>query len=102
MRRLRSLGAVVAASALLLGCASVYNEPVNVPVGPGGPTDTLSLNVADPAAMDDLLIGLSFSGGGTRAAAYSFGVLQEMDNVTMPRSAAKMIARLDFISGVSG
>lgn len=102
MLRLRSVGAVVATSALLLGCASVYNEPVNVPVGTQGPTDNLSLNFADPAALDDLLIGLSFSGGGTRAAAYSFGVLQEMENIPMPRSSDKMVDRIDYISGVSG
>ena len=28
---------------------------------------------------DDLLIGLAFSGGGTRAAAFSYGVLSQLD-----------------------
>jgi NTE family protein len=102
MSRLRSLGAVFATCAFTMGCASVYNTPVNVPLGAQGVTDNLTLNFADPASSDDLLIGLSFSGGGTRAAAFSFGVLQEMETVPMPRSADKMVDRIDYISGVSG
>ncbi|SFL64480.1 Patatin-like phospholipase [Bradyrhizobium sp. NFR13] len=102
MRALRSIGVVVTTCALLLGCASVYNTPVNVPVGAHGVTDNLALNFTDPAALDDLLIGLSFSGGGTRAAAFSFGVLQEMEHIPMPRSSDKMVDRIDYISGVSG
>jgi NTE family protein len=102
MSKLRSLGAVVATCAFTLGCASVYNNPVNVPLGAQGATDNLALNFADPASADDLLIGLSFSGGGTRAAAFSFGVLQEMDNIPMPHATDKMVDRIDYISGVSG
>jgi NTE family protein len=102
MSKLGSLGAVVASCAVMLGCTSVYNTPVNVPLGGQGVTDNLTLNFADPASMDDLLIGLSFSGGGTRAAAFSFGVLQEMDDIRMPHSADKMVDRIDYISGVSG
>lgn len=99
--RVRSFGVVVAASLLLLGCASVYNIPVNVPLGAGGP-EKLDINFEDPAALDDMLIGLSFSGGGTRAAAFSFGVLEEMDTVRVRGASDTMFDRLDFISGVSG
>jgi predicted acylesterase/phospholipase RssA len=102
MSRLGSVGAVVASCALLLGCASVYNIPVNVPLGTAGVVDNLTIGFEDPAALDDLLIGLSFSGGGTRAAAFSFGVLQEMDTIAMPRASDKMLDRIDYISGVSG
>lgn len=102
MSRLRAWGMVVASCAMLLGCTSVYNVPVNVPVGIDGHTDNLALNFADPAALDDMLVGLSFSGGGTRAAAFSFGVLQELADVPVPRAADKMVDRIDFISGVSG
>ena len=60
---------------------------------------------SNPAATashyeDDLLIALSFSGGGTRAAAFSHGVLIEMDGARMrgggvaPRSRRFRVGRL--------
>jgi NTE family protein len=102
MLRLRSIGLVVATCVPLLGCASIHNLPVNVPLGGAGIADSLTMGFEDPAGLDDLLIGLSFSGGGTRAAAFSFGVLQEMDRIRMPRATDSMFDRIDFISGVSG
>jgi NTE family protein len=102
MSRLWSLGAVVTTAALLLGCASVHNIPLNVPLGSQGVVDNLTVGFQDPAALDDLLIGLSFSGGGTRAAAFSFGVLEEMGQVRMRGASDTMLERIDFLSGVSG
>lgn len=92
---------VTAASACaLLGCATVYNLPVNVPTV--DIRDRTSINFEDVAAADSVLVGLAFSGGGTRAAAFSFGVLSELERVPVRGAAAPMIDRLDFISGVSG
>jgi NTE family protein len=102
MSVLRSIGVVVATSAVLLGCASVHNIPINVPLGPSGVVDKLTVGFEDPAALDDLLIGLSFSGGGTRAAAFSFGVLEEMAQIRMRGASDTMLERIDFLSGVSG
>jgi predicted acylesterase/phospholipase RssA len=87
---------------MLAGCASVYNTPVNVPVTGGSVVDNLALGFQDPKALDDVLIGLSFSGGGTRAAAFSFGVLQELDRTPLRGASSSMLDRVDFISGVSG
>jgi predicted acylesterase/phospholipase RssA len=101
MGRFRFIGWVGLACAVLSGCASVYNLPVNVPAN-GSVVDQLHLGFKDVADEDDLLIGLSFSGGGTRAAAFSFGVLSELDKIPVPRSQDKLLDRLDFISGVSG
>jgi NTE family protein len=53
---------------------------------------------------DDMVIGLAFSGGGTRAAAFSFGVLKglsEVNSTDRGRTVA-LIDRIDFVSGVSG
>ena len=99
---LRSLIVGATCSALLVGCASVYNVPVNIPVTNGSVVDSLKLGFQDPKSLDDVLIGLSFSGGGTRAAAFSFGVLQELDRTPVRGPAASMLDRVDFISGVSG
>lgn len=100
--RLRSLGLAAVASLALVGCVSVYNVPVNVPMTDGTVRDSLKVALESPAALDDLVIGLSFSGGGTRAAAFSFGVLQEMERTPLRGAAASMIDRIDFVSGVSG
>lgn len=85
----------------LAGCASVHNDPINAPAH-GSVVDQLHLGFKEVADEDDLLIGLAFSGGGTRAAAFSFGVLSEFDRIPVPRGQDKLLDRLDFISSVSG
>jgi NTE family protein len=99
----RGRGTAVAALAFFLaGCAGVHNLPVNVPISgtapavpPGGAAETYN---------DDLLIGLSFSGGGTRAAAFSYGALAAFDETMLPlrEGGGRLIERIDFVSGVSG
>ncbi len=93
---------LAAACALLAGCASVNNIPVNVPLTANSGAEPRRLGFEDPSVVDDVLVGLSFSGGGTRAAAFSFGVLQEMDRVPVRGASASMLDRIDFVSGVSG
>jgi NTE family protein len=53
---------------------------------------------------DDLLIGLAFSGGGTRAAAFSYGVLSEFErsDAGPARRNGSLLDRIDYVSGVSG
>ncbi len=92
---------VAVVSTWLAGCASLHNTPVNEPAN-GSVVDQLHLGFKDVADEDDLLIGLAFSGGGTRAAAFSFGVLSEFDAYPAPGGRDKLLDRLDFISGVSG
>uniref|UniRef100_Q07L95 Patatin n=1 Tax=Rhodopseudomonas palustris (strain BisA53) TaxID=316055 RepID=Q07L95_RHOP5 len=101
MKRKHSLLAALAACLVLVGCASVHNMPVNVPLQ-GNVADKLRIGIENAAHTDEYLIGLSFSGGGTRAAAFSFGVLSEMDRVPLRGAAASMLDRIDFVSGVSG
>jgi NTE family protein len=92
----------MAALLVLAGCASIRNDPVNQPVSDVVAAATVGRN--DPTHADDLLIGLSFSGGGTRAAAFSFGVLSEFAriHVRSGQSTVSLIDHLDFVSGVSG
>ncbi len=96
---------LVAASAALVlaGCATVvYNEPVNVPLSGHGLAERIGINFQDADVAESAVVGLAFSGGGTRAAAFSFGVLDEMERTPVRGASAPMIERLEFISGVSG
>ncbi len=51
---------------------------------------------------DDTVVALSFSGGGTRAAAFSYGVLTALDEIACPTGRPSLLDRVDFITGVSG
>ena len=74
---MRSAFPIFGLCAILLGCASIQNAPVNQP---GSSADLAGQLHEERAPADDDLVGLSFSGGGTRAAAFSFGVLEEMEH----------------------
>jgi predicted acylesterase/phospholipase RssA len=45
---------------------------------------------------------LTFSGGGTRAAAFSYGVLEEMKAISLPGTKRTLLDETDVISTVSG
>jgi NTE family protein len=98
--------ALAAAGLLLLAaCAHVTNLPGNQPVSDvhAGLTGGDLLRDS-PAWTDELIVGLAFSGGGMRAAAFSFGVLKELaqaDVVLRGRRVA-LIDHIDFVTGVSG
>jgi NTE family protein len=61
-------------------------------------------NVINPENDDRLLLLLGFSGGGTRAAAFSYGVLETFRDTTLNIHGQKkrMLDEVDWISGVSG
>jgi len=61
-------------------------------------------NCATPGNSDDLFIVLTFSGGGTRAAAFSYGVLKTLNetNVVLDGARRKLIDEVDVISSISG
>jgi NTE family protein len=83
------------------GCASVYNLPGNEPLGAALADVNNGREI--PGYEDDALLALSFSGGGTRAAAFSFGVLEELNRTRSGSAGARtLLDRVDFVSGVSG
>ena len=94
---------MILCAAVLSGCATIRNEPINVPLAAADavPVDATR---GPPTSGDDLLIGLAFSGGGTRAAAFSYGVLSELDRNKAEATGQKvsLLDRVDYISGVSG
>ena len=54
--------------------------------------------------LENVAVLLAFSGGGTRAAAFSYGVLKELDRTVIhtPHGDRSMLAEVDMISSVSG
>jgi NTE family protein len=102
MRIFRTIVGFVCVSAVLLGCATIQNDPVNVPGTPDTLANRLGLGFKESEIENDVVIGLSFSGGGTRAAAFSYGVLSELEQMPVRGAQGPMIEHVDFISGVSG
>src|SRR5688572_33408952 len=77
--------------AALGGCTSVYNLPHNQPLT--GSVQAAPLGGEIPLSSDDVMLGLAFSGGGTRAAAFSFGVLKIGRATCRARESLPMHAR---------
>ena len=84
-------------SVVLSGCTSL-NQPANIPVASNS-RPAVQLNIPDFGG--DTAIGLAFSGGGTRAAAFAFGVLHGLQR-TSSRDGRTNLDRVVFVSGVSG
>jgi predicted acylesterase/phospholipase RssA len=61
-------------------------------------------NLSSDGNSDDLFVILAFSGGGTRAAAFSFGVLEGLRDATyrVPGGTRRLLDDVDVISSVSG
>ena len=100
---LRSACVLLAVLALLAGCAT---RPVNPRIaeyrpGAGYRYETRAQIARDP----DNLVVLAFSGGGTRAAAFSYGVLELLRRTEAigPRgNRFRLLDSVDIITGVSG
>ena len=82
---------------------SVYNLPINR-AADGQRAATASHRLRrHPPRPTTFWSGLAFSGGGTRAAAFSFGVLQEIEQIPLRGAGThSLLDRVDFVSGVSG
>jgi NTE family protein len=89
---------------LLSGCAS-YGVIDNKPLSESTSAQTYSIaGVSERAGSVDIDLTLAFSGGGTRAAALAYGVLEELRDTTVvidgqPR---RLLDEVDYISSVSG
>src|SRR5208282_4278150 len=76
VQRIVRAGRIVACSALLVACTQViHNEPINQPLVGDAKQVGAELGRDVQTYYDDTVVALSFSGGGTRAAAFSYGVL---------------------------
>jgi NTE family protein len=88
---------------VLGGCAS---RPVNPPIAKAEQSAGYRLDTRQPKFKDqENLVILAFSGGGTRAAAFSYGVLEFLrrTEVVGPKgNKARLIDEVAVITGVSG
>jgi NTE family protein len=92
-----------AALLALVGCAS---RPLNPPIAQADPNGgyRFETRVGKDRERDNFIV-LAFSGGGTRAAAFSYGVLEYLRRTEMVTAQGKTLRLLDVvdvITGVSG
>src|SRR6185369_2151330 len=95
--------AVLATVVLLAGCAT---RPVNPRLAEASPDKGYTFQTRQKhfKSQDNLVI-LAFSGGGTRAAAFSFGVLEFLrrtEAVGPNGNRVRLLDAVDVITGVSG
>lgn len=79
-------------------------SPRGINNGDTDPQSGQNITRGEPANSSDLLLMLAFSGGGTRAAALSYGVLEELARtpVGTEETQHRMLDEVDIISSVSG
>jgi NTE family protein len=87
---------------IVTGCV---HRPANQPLTRYVPAEGYRFtNTAHAANSDELFVILAFSGGGTRAAAFSFGALEELRDtrITWNGNERRLLDEVDLISSVSG
>ena len=101
MRRRAGLAMLVLCVAAAAGCAHYpLNTRLTAPSGSGGYRfPQMAVDRPDPA--DELFVCLSFSGGGTRAAAFAHGALLRLRNTDIGRGRS-LLDEVDCIAGISG
>lgn len=95
--------ALVAALFLLVGCATY---PVNPCLTTWDPTHKAGYRFRgladDGGRADHTFVVLALSGGGTRAAALAYGVMQELSTAKLKGRGETLLDEVDVISAVSG
>ncbi len=86
---------------LVLLAAACAHYPVNAPLARFDPE---SVSRENAMGSDEVMLLLSFSGGGTRAAAFSYGVLEQLRDteVTIQGQKRRLLDEVSWISSVSG
>jgi NTE family protein len=102
MAHLRTVLLAVCAACALAACAT---RPVNAPIAQVKREGyRLETRQAQDRDRETLLI-LAFSGGGTRAAAFSYGVLEELRRTEFTLASGqrtRVLDEVDVVTGVSG
>ena len=103
-RRGFTLTTVYLVLCVLSGCAS-YGVIKNSPLKAAGDAESYSIrSFGDNPRTGDISFMLAFSGGGTRAAAFAYGVLKELRDtgVVIEGRSERLLDEVDTISSVSG
>jgi NTE family protein len=89
---------------MLVLISSCATRPINERLDHFDPTKGYRSSTRPELNDSDTIIILAFSGGGTRAAAFSYGVLEELrrTEVTINGRKTRMLDEVDLITGVSG
>ena len=97
----RAMG-LAALAWVVAGCAHSVNGSVAKPLDAN--RGYRYGNLSADGRQEDLLVILAFSGGGTRAAAFSFGLLEALRAATYnsPSGPRRLLDDVDVISSVSG
>jgi NTE family protein len=96
-------GSLLLLLALCTGCLSL--EAVNKPLAKVDPSHGYRpSNASHYRNVGDVLLFVAFSGGGTRAASFAYGVLEELRDTEIGSRAEskRLLDEVDAISGVSG
>jgi NTE family protein len=96
------MGALLLTFSFIFGCA---HYPVNQPIKEVRPdAGYRAAYMKTPENSDSLLLYLTFSGGGMRAAALSYGVLEELrkTEIVFDGRKRRLLDEVDGISSVSG
>ena len=104
MRTIKKLFLVLSLLSFSAGC-TLYHYPVNAPLSRYDPDYGYKpKNSTKSREAGDLLLLVTFSGGGTRAAAFSYGVLEALRDTRVPKGGRelRLLDEVDLISGVSG
>jgi len=86
----------------LAGCAT---RPINPPITQANPATGYRLATRTDLKGRETMVVLAFSGGGTRAAAFSYGVLEFLKRTEVVKANGEKVRLLDtvgVITGVSG
>ena len=94
--------AAFAAALTLTACSAHF--PLNAPLDDYDSADGYRYSAAAPESSEEMLVALSFSGGGTRAAAFAHGVLEALRDTEIIRGGApkRLLDEVDIITAVSG
>ena len=91
---------VLAAFLLLVGCA---HRPINPPITHADPKSGYrGLTRPQYASGSESIMILAFSGGGTRAAAFSYGVLEFLRDTEVVGPKGKKVRLLDQVFAITG